>query len=108
MHLLEKYVQGINSGKAATLAAVFAPDAIFDDEGTKKLFGKAVYLTSRKAIRRGFTFMMLFKPKASILSLKGDVMEYDMAVMGKKLQLKSTLVKEENGLIKEFCCRLRA
>ena len=107
MNLLEKYITGINSGNAATLAEVFAEETIFDDEGTKKIFGKSTHLTSRKAIRRSFRFIMPFKPKATILSMEGSVMEYDVVVLWIKMELRGTLIKEENGLIKEYVCKLR-
>ena len=102
MALLEKYSQYLKAGDAGGMAALFAENGEFYDDAPSKLGLKPISVKGRRNIE-GF-FRETFKRgglNATNVAINGNAMRYDVAV-GKIVLLCLGVLKEENGLIKEY------
>ena len=102
MALLEKYSQYLEAGDASGMAALFAEKGEFYDDAPSKLGLKPISVKGRKNIEAFFreTFKRGGLDAANV-AINGNAMRYDVAV-GKVLLLCLGVLKEENGLIKEY------
>ena len=102
MALLEKNSQYLNAGDGTGMAALFAENGEFYDDAPGKLGLKPISVKGRKNIDA--FFRETFKRgglDATNVAINGDAMRYDVAV-GKVVLLCLGVLKEENGLIKEY------
>ena len=102
MNLLEKYCEYARAGDAEKFSELFAEDGIFHDEAPTQIGMDPLHLEGRAAIRE--TFDMLFSQggmEIDNVAIFGGAMRYDL-ISGDVTFLALGVMKEENGLIKEY------
>jgi hypothetical protein len=100
--ILEKYSQCLKAGDAAGMATLFAEDGEFYDDAPSALGLQAISVKGRGDIEN--FFRETFKRgglDVGKVAINGNAMRYDVAV-GKTVLLCLGVLKEENGLIKEY------
>lgn len=100
--ILEKYSQCLKAGDAAGMASLFAEDGQFYDDAPSTLGLPVISVKGRGDIENFFreTFKRGGLDVAKV-AINGNAMRYDVAV-GKTVLLCLGVLKEENGLIKEY------
>ena len=100
--ILEKYSQCLKAGDATGMASLFAEDGQFYDDAPSALGLQAISVKGRGDIENFFreTFKRGGLDVAKV-AINGNAMRYDVAV-GKTVLLCLGVLKEENGLIKEY------
>jgi len=102
MELLEKYSQYLKTGDASAIAALFAKDGEFHDDVPVKLGLEPISFKGRENIET--FFRETFKGvglNATNVAINGNAMRYDVT-FGDVVLLCLGVLKEENGLIKEY------
>jgi hypothetical protein len=102
MTLLEKYSQYLKTGDASAIAALFDKDGEFCDDAPSKLGLKPISFRGRQKIEA--FFRETFKGdglNVTNVAINGNAMRYDV-VVGEVVLLCLGVVKEEDGLIKEY------
>lgn len=100
--LLEKYRQCLKEGDAPGMSALFAEDGKFHDDAPAALGLQAIRVEGRREIENFFreTFKRGGLDVRNV-AINGNAMRYDVSV-GKTMLLCLGVLKEENGLIKEY------
>jgi uncharacterized protein (TIGR02246 family) len=103
MHLLEKYIQCLADGDAEKVASLFTKDAVFFDEGPKKMGMEPFTLKGRKDIKA--LFEQVFSSQGPVntfnVVINGNAMRYDLK-LGDSVVFALGLMREENNLIAEY------
>ncbi len=102
MSLLEKYCEHLKAGDAEKFCELFAEDAVFHDEAPTQIGMDALHLEGKSAIKE--IFSMIIPPEGmdiSNIAVYGNAMRYDLK-NGDVTFLALGVMKEENGLIKEY------
>ena len=102
MNLLEKYCECAKAGDAEKFSELFAEDGIFHDDAPTQIGMDPLHLEGRAAIRE--TFDMIFSQggmEIANVAIYGTAMRYDV-INGDITFLALGVVKEENGLIKQY------
>ena len=102
MTLLEKYSQYLKAGDASAMAALIAKDGEFYDDAPSKLGLKPMSFKGREKIEA--IFREIFKGgglNVTNVAINGNTMRYDV-VVGEVVLLCLGVLKEENGLIREY------
>ncbi len=102
MHLLERYCEHLKEGEVEKFCDLFAEDAIFHDEAPTQIGMDALHLEGKAAIKE--TFSMVIPPEGieiDNIAVYGNAMRYDLK-NGDITFLALGVMKEENGLIKEY------
>lgn len=102
MSILQSYSEYLKTGNIGSMASLFAEDGHFYDEAPAKLGLQAISLEGRSNIEAFFTGV--FKQGGldiTNVAINGNAMRYDVKI-GDTVLLALGVVKEENGLIKEY------
>jgi len=101
MHILEKYVQALESNPAG-ISELFAEDAYFYDGGKKFLGAEKLYLLGRAEIHANFTRTVdKFSAKVEGVLINGNAMRYNVTYKGMVFEALGVAVIND-GLIQSY------
>ncbi len=103
MSLLEPYVEGLRSGSAEKMGAVFSDDGLFHDEAPATVGMDPIVLKGREAIVDNFRSLLANGGMVvEDVAYNANALRYDI-VMGPEMRIRCLGVyQERDGLITEY------